>query len=281
MRAGASSLVLGCTIALSLYCADVSPVLAQARGYATRSTPNLSAEDQLAPSQMKQPIPAAAADAPGTSDSAASPPYPHAARSANATSAAAPDAAPTAAHKPAMPSASRTVIACNGPFAPDSGMLELAMVFGSMNMTYTEEKVQDSKVGVTVLFPKDPKRRLEVWWQNPNRTGLYLMDIAGKSDWSGPDGLRLGLTLPQLEKLNHKPFKLKGFDANGVATVDNWDGGALATLPGGCKPSASLHADPKASADAIGAVAADQEYSSNDPAVAKTKPIVSEILIGY
>ena len=160
-------------------------------------------------------------------------------------------------------------------------MLELAMVFGSLNMIFTEEKVQDSEVGATVLYPKDPKRRLEVWWSNPNRTGLYLIDIAGKSVWSGPDGLRLGLTLPELEKLNHKPFKLKGFDKDGVATVSGWDGGTLAALPGGCKASVSLRADPKASKDAVGAIAADQEFSSADPVFRTVKPIISEILIGY
>jgi hypothetical protein len=173
------------------------------------------------------------------------------------------------------------VIACSGPFAQDSGMLALAVVFGSENMIFTEEKVQDSQVGVTVMYPKDPKRRLEVWWQNPNRTGLYLIDIAGKSGWTGPDGLRLGLTLPQLEKLNHKPFKLKGFDNAGVATVSNWDDGALAALPGGCKPSVSLRADPKASKDAVSGISADREFSSADPTISAVKPTVSEILIGY
>jgi hypothetical protein len=266
---GLTSVALG--VALSLSGVTVSPLMAQPRGYPAPQ-PNLSPEEQLAPSQIKQPMPAAVSEPPGAS--AVSPPHP--ARSVTATA-----EAPPPARKEMMPSASRTVIACSGPFAPDSGMLELAMVFGSLNMIYTEEKVQDAQVGVTVLYPKDPKRRLEVWWQNPNRTGLYLIDITGKSDWTGPDGLHLGLTLPQLEKLNHKPFKVKGFDKTGVATVSNWDGGALASLAGGCKASASLRADPKASADAVGAVTADQEFSSADPIVAKVKPTVSEILIGY
>jgi hypothetical protein len=268
---GLTSVALGFAVAVSLSCATVDPLSAQPRGYPAPQ-PSLSAEDQLAPSQIKQPMPGAVSEPPGGS-SASSPSHPVRSAVANAT------AAP--ARKEMMPSASRTVIACSGPFAPDSGMLELAMIFGSLNMIYTEEKVQDAEVGVTVLYPKDPKRRLEVWWQNPNRTGLYLIDIAGKSDWAGPDGLRLGLTLPQLEKLNHKPFKVKGFDKTGVATVSNWDGGALATLAGGCKASASLRADPKASSDAVGAVAADQEFSSADPIVAKVRPTVSEILIGY
>jgi hypothetical protein len=189
--------------------------------------------------------------------------------------------APAAARKPIQPFVSRTAIACSGPFAQDSGMLELAMVFGSENMIFTEEKVQGTDVGVTVLYPKDPRRRLEVWWSNPNRTGLYLIDIAGKSVWTGPNGLRLGLNLPALEKLNHKPFKLKGFDKDGVATVTNWDDGALAALPGGCKASVNLHADPKSSKDAVSAISTDNEFSSADPSIQAVKPTVSEILIGY
>jgi hypothetical protein len=29
--------------------------------------------------------------------------------------------------------------------------------------------------------------------------------------------------LEQVEKLNHKPFKLKGFDKDGIATGTDWD----------------------------------------------------------
>ena len=164
-------------------------------------------------------------------------------------------------------------------------MLALAMAFGDSNVTFTQEKVQGSDVGATIVFPKDPRRRLEVWWQNPNRTGLFLIDIAGKSIWTGPEDLHLGLTLPELEKRNHKPFKLKGFDKDGVATVSDWDGGALATLPGGCKASVNFHADPRTAKgnakDAASAISADKEYSSADEAVRAAKLSVSEILIGY
>ena len=90
--------------------------------------------------------------------------------------------------------------------------------------------------------------------------------------------MRLGQTLEQVEKINHKPFKLKGFDKDRIATVSDWDGGELATLAGDCNAGLSLRADAKASA---GAISADKEYSSSDPAIRAAKPIVSEILIGY
>jgi hypothetical protein len=136
-------------------------------------------------------------------------------------------------------------------------------------------------VGASILFPKDPKRRLEIWWSNPSRSDTYLILINGQSTWSAPDGMKLGLTLADVQKLNKKPFKIKGFDKDNIATVDDWDGGALATIPGGCKFGISLQADPKASADDISALPADKEFSSDDAAMRAVKPKVSEILIGY
>ena len=176
-----------------------------------------------------------------------------------------------------------TVVACGGTFAKDSSHLKLAMFFDSKNVTFTDVVASDgSKVPASVLFPNDPKRRLEVWWSNPTaRKDIGLIVIGGQSTWAAPGGLRLGQTLEQVEKLNHKPFKLKGFDKDRIATGSDWDGGELATLAGDCHAGLSLRADAKASTEKIGAISADKEYGSSDPAIRATKPTVSEILIGY
>ena len=176
-----------------------------------------------------------------------------------------------------------TVVACSGPFAKDSSHLELATAFNSKNITFADVEAADgTKVPASILFPNDPKRRLEVWWSDrTHRSDIHLIVIGGQSTWTAPDGLRLGQTLEQVEKINHKPFKLKGFDKDRIATVSDWDGGALATLAGDCKPGLSLRADAKASAEKIGALSADKEYSSSDPAIRAAKPTITEILIGY
>ena len=167
--------------------------------------------------------------------------------------------------------------------AKDSSHLELVTAFKPKNITFTDVESSDgSKVPTSILFPNDPKRQLEVWWSNrTTRSDIHLIVIGGQSTWTAPGGLRLGQTLEQVEKINHKAFKLKGFDKDRIATVSDWDGEELATLAGDCNAGLSLRADAKASAEKIGAISADKEYSSSDPAIRAANPTVSEILIGY
>jgi hypothetical protein len=171
---------------------------------------------------------------------------------------------------------------CNGPFASDSSHIRLAQVFGASNVAFTEvDGPAKSKLMASVLFPKDAKRRLEVLWNNEGtRTGTQVIAINGQSAWIGPRGLRLGMPLPTLEKLNGKPFKLTGFGEAG-STVADWQGGALSSLPGGCKVGLRLIADRRATDEARKRVADAKELESNDAGVRAVRPTVSEILIGY
>src|ERR1700722_20391610 len=89
--------------------------------------PNLNAEDQLAPSQMSQPVPAAV-------------PTPSGGRARRAAVAAPGAVAP----KPSA--AAMRAVACSGPFAKDSNNLALATAFDSKNVTFTEVDVSGSKV---------------------------------------------------------------------------------------------------------------------------------------
>jgi hypothetical protein len=263
-------------VVVSLALNASNPALAQARKtYPTN--PDLDTDDQLAPSQMKQPIPGAVAEPTGGGGANG-----NAVVQAPAQAPTAAPAHPAVRARPA-PVASTHTVTCGGTFAKDSSHLKLAMTFDSKNITFTDvDATNGAKVPASVLFPNDPKRRLEVWWSNQAaRSGTYLIVINGKSTWTAPGGLRLGLTVAQLEKLNKKAFKLKGFDKDGVATVSDWDGGELASLAGGCKSGLSLRADPKAPADAVSALSPDKEYGSQDPQVLAVKATVSEILIGY
>jgi hypothetical protein len=187
--------------------------------------------------------------------------------------------APPARAKTATPS---NTVACSGAFAKNSSHIRLAQIFGLQSVTFTEvDGPENTKLMASVLYPKDPKRHLEVLWSNDtSRSGTRLIVINGQSTWAGPKGLHLGLPLAALEKLNGKPFPIAGFDQDNPGQALDWQGGALDKLPGGCKVGVRLAPDAKASADAKSA-AGGKSLTSNDAAMHAVNPKVAEIIIGY
>lgn len=191
-----------------------------------------------------------------------------------------------AAPKPAAPKPAANVanvVVCSGVFAKDSTHLKLALKYDSRNVTFGDVDGPDgSTIKASILFPNDPRRRLEVLWNNEGaRSDTSIIAINGKSNWVAPKGLKLGLPLAAVEKLNGKPFKVGAFGTDGFASVLGWEGGALGSLPGGCKVGLRLAVDSKAPPDARSAVTGDKQFLSNDASLRAVKPSVAEILIGY
>ena len=192
-----------------------------------------------------------------------------------------PEDAPKPAPKPRVAAAPANAVTCGGVFNKDATHLKLAIKYDSRNIVFGEVDGPDgSKIKATVLYPNESKRRLEVIWNNDAaRADLSLVVINGQSQWSAPKGLKLGTPLAALEKANGRPFKLSGFDAGGNASVLGWEGGALMSLPGGCKVGVRLTSD--APAESREAVSGEKELLSNDAKLKAIKPKVAEILIGY
>jgi hypothetical protein len=238
--------------------------------------PDLDAQDQFAPSQVLQQVPDAVAMPSGGGGGGGG----HArAAAAPGTDAATEPGAVAKASRSAKPN----IVACSGVFARDSSHAKLASAFQSRNVAFTQvDASSGGKVMASVLYAKDPKRRLEVWWSKPaSRSDTHLIVINGQSDWIAPGELHLGLTLAELEKLNGKPFKVLGFDKDRVATLSDWNGGLLATLTGGCKVGISLRADPKTGTSTLSGLPADRSFTSSDAALRAVNPTVSEILVAY
>jgi len=259
--------------------------------------PNLSPDEQISPRQVQtvpttkpkprtaptRAVPPASNPAPG--DDAATAPRPNPAAATGPTAAPATRAAAPAV--PATPAAPKPAavshaVTCSGVFAKDSNHLKLMQAFQPKNVEYGEVAgAGGSKLNATILFPNDPKRHLEVLWENEAaRSTTSLIVITGQSTWTGPKGLKLGLALAALEKLNGKPFRLSGFDQPEGSVVTDWQGGALASLPGDCKVGIKFAPDRKAAADVL-AAAAGKELTSDDAKVRAVKPTVAEIIFGY
>jgi hypothetical protein len=243
--------------------------------------PVLRDDEQIMPSQIVRP-PVVTQSLPPKPKAAAKPAAPRPAP-ANPE----PDDNPVATAKPAPPAKppepARAVACSSGAFAKNSGHLRLAQSYGVHNVEFTEVSGDDgSTLMASVLFPKDPKRRLEVLWDDDTqRSGTRMIVIAGQSTWTAQKGVRLGLPLAALEKLNGKPFKIMGFQKGGMAIVSDWNGGALDLLTDGCKVGVQFKPDPKASADALGTASSDREFASSDPAIRAAKPTIGEIIVAY
>jgi hypothetical protein len=188
-----------------------------------------------------------------------------------------PDDKPRRAAKPEV-----GTVSCSGVFGKNSGHVKLAAAFGERNVEFTDvEGPPGAKLMASVAFPNDPARRLEVLWNdNASRSDISLIVIAGRSTWSGPKGLRLGLPIAKLESINRKPFRLTGFDENGASAIE-WNNGALDRLSGGCKVGIRLVLDPRAPEKAREEVSGAAELVSNQPAVRAVRAKIAEIILGY
>lgn len=174
------------------------------------------------------------------------------------------------------------VVACAGIFAKDSSHIKIATFVGADNITWTQVAgPEGSRLNATVLYPRDPKRRLEVLWNLESaRSDTQLIVINGQSEWTGPKGLKLGMPLATLEKLNGRPFTIKSFGGETGGMVTSWGGGQLASLPGGCKMGVRFAPDPKAPPPTE-ELAGGKDFPSNLPSLKALSPKVAEIIIGY
>lgn len=126
-------------------------------------------------------------------------------------------------------------LACEGPFAKDTTHDKLVATFGAKNVAFKEVDVTSNVLTkATVLFDADPTRRLVVFWKDDkSRTRPIAVTIDAPSTWTGPGGVRNGLTLRDLERLNGGNFSITGFGGIGGGEASKL-GGPFVNLPGNC-----------------------------------------------
>ena len=133
--------------------------------------------------------------------------------------------------------ASSRLIKCEGPFGRNAGHSDLVKAFGSKNVVDQEiDGVEGQKIKASVLYPDDPKARLEIVWSDEKaRRRPTLIRATDQSAWATTNGIRIGTALAEIEQMNGKPFKLSGFDWDYGGRVTDWQGGTLSKpQPGGC-----------------------------------------------
>ena len=167
----------------------------------------------------------------------------------------------------------RYVVECRGQFGPKATHADLVKVYGANNVTFGEVvRAEGEKVKATILFAKDPTRRLEIEWYDAKKRARPSVITVFKegNQWTGPLGIKNGLYIWDIEKLAGKPFKINGFEFD-VAGAAHVSGTKLEKLPGGCAFGGHFDID-RALPDELRRFVGEVEIDSNDPDLLKLNP---------
>jgi hypothetical protein len=180
--------------------------------------------------------------------------------------------------------ASARVIKCEGPFGRNASHAALVKAFGNNNVVYQEiDGAQDKKIKASVLYPNDPKARLEFIWRDEKaRRRPTLIRVKDQSAWVSANGVRIGTALADIEKMNGKPFKLSGFDWDYGGRVTDWRGGALGKpQSGGCFLGIEFVHPEDASEENLTKVSGDREVLSDNADMRAVDPYVAVVTLSY
>ncbi len=184
---------------------------------------------------------------------------------------------------PAKPETSDR-LTCTGPFGRDASHASITEIVGKENVVFTDvDGAEGEKIKATVLFPKNAQRRIElIWADEKKRKGLATLSLSPESAWIAPNGVRIGMSLAEVEKLNGRAFTLSGFDWDYGGYVTDWKGGALgAAIPGGCTVHVRFTVPDDAPEGPASEVAGDREFPSSDKNMRAVKPIVGSLGFGF
>ncbi len=173
-------------------------------------------------------------------------------------------------------------IACSGVFGPDSSEALVKKTFGADNvvtgMVYGPE---GSELIATTVFGDDDNKVMEFFWFDEDNL-TYLSDVRLSPSQTAPGGVRIGMSVAEVEALNGAPFKVGGFwwDYGGYANIEE---GALADeLDGGCYLSIRFSpSDDFAGMVDLTPIAGEVQIASGEKLLEEVDTRVEVLSIGY
>lgn len=166
------------------------------------------------------------------------------------------------------------IVECRAQFARTASHADLVKLYGKKNVTFESvNRAEGEVVKATVLFAKDPRRRLEIEWHDGRKRRLpSTITVFGENnEWIGPLGITNGMTIQEVEQRAGKSFKINGFGFD-VAGAGHFEETALAKLPGGCALGAHFDIEGGLPPESLGRFIGDVEIDSNDPDLLTLKP---------
>jgi hypothetical protein len=173
-----------------------------------------------------------------------------------------------------------------GPLRIVTSEADLRKLFGAAQVKSDKVYIGEGFVCEgAILFPNDPLRTADIVWMDVTHRArpLSVRISTKKSLWRTAEGVTLGTSLIELERLNGKPFKFLGFGWDYSGTVVSWEGGKLETFKSaqehGHRLIVRLTPDPPAETtpDEADRISGDRELLSSDPLIQRLNPKVYDL----
>lgn len=174
-----------------------------------------------------------------------------------------------------------------GPITASTTRAELDAMFGKQNVQERNLDISQGPEAATVVFGDDASVALAITWdrERPSTIHICFGTQTGPCRWRTAGGIRIGLPIRELEKLNEKSFQLTGFGGEPQGTVISWRKGQLEEDPAACghlvvrlTPAAELTGSlSKSEATALKQLQGEKPYSSSYIPMLELNPIVSAL----
>jgi len=123
-----------------------------------------------------------------------------------------------------------------GPITAATTRADLDTLFGKDNVRDGSLDISEIPEAATVVFGNDPSAALAITWdrERPSTIHICFGTQTGPCKWRTASGVRIGLPLMELQKINGKSFQLTGYGSDESGTVTSWRHGTLEEDPSAC-----------------------------------------------
>ncbi len=177
-----------------------------------------------------------------------------------------------------------------GPVTPSSTEASLRRVFGNLASKESIGVGEGSEEPGLVLFPSNPRRRLEITWNDssPPHPAIIFMcrdEYSKTCEWHTVHGISRGTTLRELEKLNGRAFEMVGWGSDVGGNLISFQGGRLEKELRGLALNLFPRADrdgnylPRLTDQELSAVQGEKFLLSSHPVLQKLNPQVAVLIL--
>lgn len=160
------------------------------------------------------------------------------------------------------------------------GKINMNSSFKSIQKSYGQANVIKSDIHVGegfyekgyILFPNDDNKRAEILLSKEGQPSFIL--LGGKSSiWHSSEGIKVGTSLQEIEKINGVNFMLSGFAWDYAGTIASWESGKLNKYKG----LLTIRLGPKYHQNYSKALLGDNLIQSDNAEMNKLNPTVYQI----